>query len=182
MSVLNEKKLSSQTVYNGKIINLRLDEVELPNGKKGTREVVEYNGAVAVVALNSRREVLMVRQFRYAVGEILLEIPAGKINQGEEPEKSARRELSEETGYDASEWRQLTAFYSTPGFTTEKLYVYLASGLDFSGQHTDDDEFIQVESYPLEELLAMLDRQEIKDAKSIVGLLSAKRFLDNARD
>ncbi len=178
MTVLIEKKLASQIVYKGRIINLRLDEVELPNGKKGQREVVEYNGAVAVVALNRDREVLMVRQFRYAVGEVLLEIPAGKINEGEEPEVSAKRELGEETGHEASEWMHLTSFYSTPGFTTEKLHVYLASGLKSGQQHTDEDEFIQVESYPLEKVLSMVDHGEIKDAKSIVGLLAAKRYFD----
>lgn len=178
MSGLLEKKLSSQTLYNGKVLNLRLDEVELPNGNKAKREVVEYSGAVAVVALNAQNEVLMIRQFRYAVGEVLLEIPAGKMESGEDPEGTARRELSEETGYEASWWHRLTSFYSTPGFTTERLYLYLARDLKFNGQHTDEDEFVEVETMPLEQALQLIGSEEIKDAKTIVGLLAAKHFLD----
>lgn len=178
MSSMMEKKLSSQSIYNGRILNLRLDEVELPNGNRTKREVVEYAGAVAVVALNSREEVLMVRQFRYAVGEEIMEIPAGKMEPGEDPESTARRELSEETGYEAASWRRLTSFYSTPGFTTEKLYLYLALDLKYTGQHTDEDEFVQVESIPLEKALYMIESEEIKDAKTIVGLLAAKHILD----
>jgi len=168
----NEKNISSETVYRGKILNLRVDSVELPNGKMTAREVVEHAGAVAVVAQNEGR-LLMVRQFRYPVGKALLEIPAGKIEKGEDPLLCAARELTEETGYVAGEMKRLLSFYSTPGFSDEILHVYLAGDLTYRGQNPDEDEFIQVEEVPVERAVEMIDSGEICDAKSIVGILAA---------
>ncbi|MFZ5644330.1 MAG: NUDIX domain-containing protein [Bacillota bacterium] len=175
---LKERKISSKTIYEGKILNLRVDTVELPNGKTANREVVEHSGAVAVVSLTEKNEILMVRQFRYSVDKVLLEIPAGKIEAGEDPEFCASRELVEETGYEAEEMRRLCSFYASPGFTDEVMYAYLARGLKYKGERPDEDEFLQIEPIPLEKALKLIEDGEICDAKSIVGILSAKRFLD----
>lgn len=174
---LFEKTIGSRTIYRGKIVNLRVDEVQLPNGKKTDREVVEHGGAVAIVPVNDRNEVLMVRQYRYPAGKELLEIPAGKLEQGEDPSACAVRELEEETGIRAGELKLLFKFYSTPGFTNEILYLYLARGLTYTGSHPDEDEFIQLIHVDLEDALKMVDRGDIRDAKSIIGLLAAKRYL-----
>jgi len=175
---LKEKRISSEIIYKGKIINLRVDDVELPNGKPAKREVVEYAGAVAVVPINEKNEVLMVRQYRYSVDKLLLEVPAGKIEEGEDPQASAVRELAEETGYRAREMKLLFSFYSTPGFTNEKMHVYLARGLTYKGVNPDEDEFIEVSPIPLQTALGMIDSGEICDAKSIIGVLAAKREMD----
>ncbi|HBV97658.1 MAG: ADP-ribose pyrophosphatase [Peptococcaceae bacterium BICA1-7] len=172
----NEKKVSSETVYSGKILNLRVDRVELPNGNMTAREVVEHAGAVAVVAQKEGR-LLMVRQFRYPVGKVLLEIPAGKIEKGEDPLLCAARELIEETGYEAGEMKLLLSFFSTPGFSDEVLHVYLAGDLKYRGQKPDEDEFIQVEELPLERAVEMIGSGEICDAKSIIGILAVKSEL-----
>lgn len=179
MFIYEEKKVSSQEVYKGKIIKVRVDDVLLPNGHQSTREVVEHPGAVAIVALNEQKEVLFVRQFRYPAGKDLLEIPAGKIDAGEKPAVSASRELWEETGYQASQWKSLATCYASPGFSNEKLYIYLAQGLIPAAQHLDEDEFVQIESYPLDKTLDMIDKGQLQDAKSIVGILAAKRYLDH---
>lgn len=172
---LGEKKLASRIIYSGKIINLRLDDVELPDGKLARREVVEYSGAVAVTALTSGGELVLVRQYRYPIGKESLEIPAGKIESGEDPLSCARRELREETGAEAAEWEFLCRFYSTPGFCTEEMHLYLARNLEFKGQQTDEDEFIQVEKVPLEQCLEMIASGVICDAKSIIGVLTVSK-------
>jgi len=175
---LFEKTVSSKTIYKGNILNLRVDQVELPNGRQTSREVVEHRGAVAVVPLSDQGEVLLVRQYRHPAGEVLLEVPAGKLEAGEDPGLCAARELREETGYQAGEIRLLFSFYTTPGFSSEKMHLYLARGLQYRGQQPDEDEFIRLQPVPLETALEMVDRGEIADAKSIVGILAAKRVLD----
>ena len=174
MSDLAEKTVESKVVYQGKVLSLRLDDVTLPNGKSSKREVVEHAGAVTVVAVTNEQKVLLVKQYRYPVGEVLLELPAGGLNQGEAPLKCAKRELKEETGWEATDWEELPTFYTTPGFTNEKMYLFLAKNLTYTGQNLDEDEFIQVVSVPLDETLNMIQRGEIRDAKSIVGILLAK--------
>lgn len=177
MSGLTEKKVDSQIIYRGKILNLRVDTVALPNGRTGTREVVEYAGAVAVVALNEAKEVFLVRQYRHPVNKELVEIPAGKMEEGEEPLHCAQRELEEETGLKAGRWQALCSFYSTPGFTNERMHLFLARDLQMVEQHPDEDEFVQLVRVPLEEALAMIWRGEICDAKSTVGLLVVQHLL-----
>jgi ADP-ribose pyrophosphatase len=172
---LTEKRLKSDYAFKGRILNLRVDTVELPNGRTSTREVVEYAGAVAVVALDEQGNVVLVRQYRYPVGRELVEIPAGKIDRNEDPLECARRELAEETGYRAREWQSLLRFYSTPGFTSEHMHLFLAKGLEAGEQAPDEDEFVEVRKVPLSEAVAMVERGEICDAKSIVGLLVASR-------
>lgn len=176
--MLHEKTLSSERVYSGKIINVRVDTVLLPDGRTGTREVVEYAGAVAVVALTDDKEVVMVRQYRHPVGRALVEIPAGKIEETEDPETSARRELIEEAGIKAGSWRRLGRFYSTPGFTSEMMHLYLARDLSFHQQSPDEDEFVEVVRIPFPEALKMVYKGEICDAKSICGLLWSSKVLE----
>ncbi|MCL6610034.1 MAG: NUDIX hydrolase [Peptococcaceae bacterium] len=172
---LLEKKLSSETVYRGKIINLRVDRVELPNGLSTEREVVEHGGAVAVVPVDENNEVIMVSQYRHPAGKVLLEVPAGRLEEGEDPAACAARELREETGYEAREMRLLFSFYTTPGFTNEVICLYLARGLVYRGGSPDEDEFIRLRRVPLEKALEMVCRGEICDAKSIIGILAAGR-------
>ncbi|MCL6638167.1 MAG: NUDIX hydrolase [Firmicutes bacterium] len=181
MSKYMEKLLASKRVFVGKVVSLRVDTVELPGGREGTREVVEYPGAVAVVAVNGRGEVYLVRQYRHAVGMELLEIPAGKMEKGEEAEVCARRELLEETGCEAREVKPLLRFFSTPGFTTEEMHLFLASGLTEGKQNPDDDEFIDVEKVPLERALEMVWSGQICDAKSVAGILAAYGCLKGGR-
>ncbi|MCL6559444.1 MAG: NUDIX hydrolase [Firmicutes bacterium] len=176
--MLREKTLDSKYVYKGKIINVRLDTVLLPDGRTSAREVVEYTGAVVVVAVTREKEVVMVRQYRYPVGRELIEIPAGKIECGENPETTARRELLEEAGCEARSWTYLGRFYSTPGFTSEIMHLFFAQDLIFQRQSPDEDEFVEVVRIPFEEALAMVLRGEICDAKSICGLLWTSRVLN----
>lgn len=169
---LKEKRLASEYVFRGNILRVRVDTVRLPDGRTGSREVVEYAGAVAIVALDAADRVVLVRQYRYPVGEELLEVPAGKLEAGEDPLACAKRELLEETGFAAREWRQVCTYYSTPGFTSEKMHVFLARGLEAREASTDADEFIEVELIPLARALEMIGEGVIRDGKSLIGLLA----------
>ncbi len=174
MSHLAERTISSELIYKGKIINLKVDTVALPQeGRTGTREVVEHAGAVAVVPVNEQGELFLVRQYRYAAGKALLEIPAGRVEPGEDYAESARRELQEETGYTARKVEKLIKFYSTPGFTNEQIHIFLATGLVLKEQDLDEDEFIDVLKIPYARALDMIWTGEICDAKSIAGILAA---------
>lgn len=173
MHKLKEDKISSQVIFSGKILEVRLDRVLLPNGKEAAREVVGHPGAVAVVAVTPDDEVILVRQYRYPVDEILLELPAGKIDKGEEPELCAIRELEEETGYRAQKLEKLTSIVTTPGFSDEVLHIYLAKELEKTAQMLDNDEFLNVEFYTWPKVREMIAANVIKDSKTIVGLLMA---------
>lgn len=169
----HEALISSTRLFEGKIINLRRDEVTLPNGKTGTREVVEHPGAVAIVPITNEGQVILVRQYRHPVLQDLLEVPAGKLDPDEKPEACALRELAEETGFTAKKLRKLTAMYTTPGFSDEVIHVYLAEDLVKSDKQPDEDEFINTEIYTLEQVRAMIISGEICDAKSLVALCLA---------
>src|SRR5436309_1627786 len=170
-----ERVLHSERVFAGRLLNLRVDRVALPNGRETTREVVEHPGAVAIVPLHDDGRVVLVRQYRHAVGRSLLEIPAGTLDQGEESaEAAAARELQEETGYRAARLTPLATFYPAPGFATERMTVFLATGLTDGDQGQMEDENITVETIPLAELPALLARGELADAKTLVGLLLAR--------
>lgn len=174
-----EKMISSKKIYEGRIVNLRVDEVVLPDGKITSREVVEYAGAVAVVPVNEKGELLLVRQYRYAVGETLLEIPAGKIERGEDYASSAARELVEETGYEAGNLKHLISFYSTPGFTNEQIHLFLATELTLKVQDLDEDEFIEVETVNMKKAAEMIMSGKICDAKSVAGILTALKYMED---
>lgn len=171
MEELREHLVSSKPVYAGKIFRVRQDVVRLPNGKESTRDVVEHPGAVAVVPLMPDGKIVLVRQYRHPVGEIMLELPAGKLDPGEAPEMCARRELEEETGFKAGKLTKLAAFYSGPGFTDELLHLYLAKDLTAANQKLDTDEFINVEYFSLRELKELIQKQAINDAKTLIGIL-----------
>jgi len=167
-----EATVTSQRVYEGRLVNLRVDTVRLENGRLTEREIVEHPGAVAVVALDEDDNIILVRQFRKAVEKKLLEIPAGTLEVGEEPIACARRELREETGYRAECLEQIGGLYPSPGFCTEHIHLYLATGLKKGLSAPEDDEAIETIKVPLSDIPAMVSQGEICDGKSIVGLLS----------
>jgi len=172
-----ERTLQSEHVYRGKLIGLRVDTVELASGHRTLREIVEHGGAIAVVAIDADERVILVRQFRKAMEQTLLEIPAGTLKREEDPLDCARRELEEETGSGADTWQKLGFFYTSPGFCTEGMHVYLATALRPAGREPDEDEIIEVVPVPLSDVTALIERGEIRDAKSIAGLLMALRAL-----
>lgn len=173
---LIEKPVASEQLYEGRIINLRRDTVILPNGKTAIREVVEHPGAVAIVPVAADGRVILVRQFRHPVGQVLLEIPAGKLDKGEDPDDCARRELEEETGFAAANLKRMASIVTTPGFTNEIIHIYLATGLTPTTQHPDEDEFLAVEPYDRGQIRDLIVAGELVDAKTILGLL----LLENA--
>lgn len=168
---LYEKTLSSEVLYEGKIIHLLKDTVELENGRTALREVVTHPGGVAIVALTDKEEVYMVRQFRYPYHTVLLELPAGKLSPGEDPLECGKRELEEETGMTAAQYEDLGKFYPTVGYVDEVIHSYLATGLTPTRQHLDEDEFLDVELIPLKTLYEMVLRGEILDGKTQAAIL-----------
>ena len=177
----SEKQLTTNTVYEGRIVTVKNDTAELVNGSVVYREIVEHSGGVAIVPVDSNREVHMVRQFRYPMREELLEIPAGKLERGEDPYDCAVRELSEETGCTAGRIVSLSEFYPSPGFSNEVLYIYLATDLTPGEMNLDEDELLDVETIPLDDLVKRIMSGEVKDAKTIIGILKAKDYLENDR-
>ena len=174
------KRLQSNTLYRGKVFDLIVDEVEYPSGKKGVREIARHPGGSVVIPLLDDGRVVFVRQLRYPLGRHILELPAGKLSPGEDPEAAAERELTEETGWVAGEMRKLTAFYTTPGFCDEILHLYLATRLAPSPAGTQREEgelSMTVEMHTLVEALSMVERGEIEDGKTILGLMLAARLL-----
>lgn len=154
----------------GKFLQYCLDEVTLSNGHISTREMVLHPGAVAIVAVTAENEIILVRQYRYPVKEVLYEIPAGKLEKGEEPDSSARRELEEETGFAAKQWKKMGSFYTAPGFSNEYMHLYLATDLVENEAHPDPDEIIMYERIPLSKALQMIESGEIKDGKTVLAI------------
>ena len=176
-SKFEEKRVGSERIFEGRIISLKVDRVELPSGKVTTREVVEHSGAVAVIGFLREDRVVLVRQFRYPAGREMLEIPAGGLHPGEDPAEAAARELEEETGFRAGKLAKIAEFYTTPGFTNEIMHLYLAEGLEGSRPNPDEDEFLEVEIWPLSEALEAARDGRIRDGKTIAGLLLVGRAL-----
>lgn len=180
--VYEEKTMKSEKIYEGRIITLRLDTVELPDKKYAKREIVEHPGAVAIIPVTEDNEVILVKQFRKAAEKYLLEIPAGKIEIGEDPVTCATRELKEETGYSAKEIKYLFEIYTSPGFSNEKIHLFLAKGLTEGEAEPENDEYIEVEKIKLNELLDMINDGEITDSKTIVGILMLNNILNTSEN
>ncbi|QQK75950.1 NUDIX hydrolase [Salicibibacter cibarius] len=170
MSAHDEPTLNKKNIYTGKIIDVQLHEVELPDGKTSTREVVKHPGAVAVIGLTDEEKIPLVRQFRKAPEEMLLEIPAGKREKGEEPITTAVRELQEETGYKAAHLHEIAQFYTSPGFADELISVFLATGLQAGPSQTEADEFLSVEEWTLSDARAALRERRLRDAKTAFAI------------
>ncbi len=178
METLAEKKLSREEIFSGVIVHLVKDTVKLPNGAKSTREVILHNGAVCVVPITDKNEIIMERQFRYPFNEVIWEIPAGKLDKGEtDPLLAAKRELTEETGYTAKNFIYIGTYYPSPAILSEKIHMYIATGLTPGERKLDEDEFLDVVKVPFNEVIEMIKKNEIPDGKTQAAILKAKLFL-----
>lgn len=172
MNKFKEKTIKTEEIFTGRMIDLHVDQVELPNGKHSTREIVKHPGAVAVIALTHDNKLVLVEQFRKPLEKSILEIPAGKLDPGEDPLDTASRELEEETGYRAGRLEYITSFYTSPGFSNEILYLYLATDLKIveNRREPDEDEFVAVYEYPFDQLVDLEKKQRIHDLKTSFAL------------
>lgn len=168
---LDEQLICKKTVYSGKIFDVEQRTVKLPDGREGIYDIVKSFDACAIVALDDDDNVIMVNQYRQSAKKVLLEIPAGKIDPGEDPDVCALRELAEETGYRANSIKKLASIRVSPGFVTEVIHIYKATGLTLGDTDFDDDEFIEITKIPLSSVYDMISSGEIEDAKTISGLL-----------
>ncbi|MCJ7666315.1 MAG: NUDIX hydrolase [Actinobacteria bacterium] len=175
---LFEKKINSKQIFNGEIVGLYYDEVELPNGRITTREKITHPGAVGIVPVTGDNKIILVKQYRYPVEDLTIEIPAGKLDKDELPSICARRELEEEVGAVDGKIILLSSFYTTPGFCNEVLHLYLALDFKRTANSLDDDEFLEIIEPGLEEALTWIRNGKIKDSKTIIGILMARDFLD----
>lgn len=179
--LFEEKTMKSDKVYEGKIVNLRIDTVELPDKKYSKREIVEHPGGVAVIPITEDNCVILVKQFRKPVEKFLLEIPAGKLEINEEPRETATRELKEETGFEAGKMEYLVEFYTSPGFSNERIHLFLATDLIEGEAKPDSGEFIEKVKISIEDLLKMVDRGEIVDSKTIIGINLADKYINKKK-
>ena len=179
--VFEEKTISSEMIYEGKILNLRKDKVNVKDNQTSYREIIEHNGGVALAALTDEGKLVMVKQFRKAAEKVVLEVPAGKIEKGEDHSITAERELKEETGYTAGKIEFITSFYSSIGYSTEVIHLYLATQLTPGETDFDDNESIDIIEYHLEELKDMIFNREIEDAKTIAAILLVESIMEKQR-
>ncbi len=171
-----ETTLSSKTVYRGRLLHVLEDAVRLPDGKTAVREYIRHPGAVMMVPLLDDQTVILVRQFRYAAGTHFIELPAGKIDAGEEPLDTAQRELAEECGYEAARWQHLATTRPCVGYSDERIELFLARDLRYVGHALDDEEFLEVLPVPRAEALEWVRQGRITDIKTIIGLMWAERL------
>ena len=179
--LFEEKTMKSEKIYEGKVVNLRIDTVELPDKKYSKREIVEHPGAVGIIPVTDDNCLILVKQFRKPIERFLLEIPAGKLEVNEEPRETANRELKEETGYSSNKMEYLMEFYTSAGFSNEKVYLFLATDLVQGEPCPDSGEFIEVVKISIEDLLKMVDRGEIVDSKTIIGINLADKYIKNKK-
>jgi ADP-ribose pyrophosphatase len=172
-----EKQLESTQLYDGRVVKLYVDVVELPNGKTAKREVIRHPGAVAIVPITAEGKIILIRQFRYAAGRAMLEIPAGTLEPGEDPDLCAERELQEEIGQSAKRLEKLGGIFLAPGYSSEYIHLYLAQDLYESRLEADEDEFITASEYTFEQALAFVTSGQIADAKTITSLYLAQARL-----
>lgn len=177
---LYEKELSRQYVFQCGVFQIAVCQSELPNGAIAERDIVCHVGGVCIVPIDKEKNVLLVKQYRYGAGSLLLELPAGKLEPNEEILEAAIRELEEETGYHANHMQSLGFCYSSPAISSEKIYLYLATDLALGKQNPDADEFLCVEKYPLSELVDMVMDGKITDAKTQIGILKAANIVNNS--
>ncbi|SCG83330.1 ADP-ribose pyrophosphatase [Proteiniborus sp. DW1] len=177
--IYEEKTMKSEKIYEGKILSVRVDTVELPDKKYSKREIVEHPGAVAIVAITDEKEIVLVKQFRKATETVLLEIPAGKLEINEHPQDCAIRELKEETGLEAKKIEYILDYYSSPGFANEKVHIFIASELLSGEAELEEDEYIDVVKVNMDEALEMINNGTIKDGKTIIGIFMAYNKLNN---
>jgi ADP-ribose diphosphatase len=166
---MRDRVLGSRTIFEGSVLKLRVDDVEAADGHRSTREVIEHGGAVGIVCVHAE-QIVLVRQYRHATGEVLLEIPAGKLDPDEDPAACAARELVEEVGLRPGHLEHLATYYTTPGFTNERFHLYLTQDVEEARAGTDAGEVIEVERYPVTDVRQLLTSGEIRDAKSLLGL------------
>lgn len=172
-----EKTIDTEYIFKGKVINLRVDKVKIFNGNTPTREIIEHNGGVAIVAMDKDKKILLVKQFRKPFEDVLIEIPAGKLEKDELPENCASRELEEETGYKPTHIKFLFDIYPSPGFSNEKLYIYFTDNIVEGTLNPDEDENIEIMKVTYDEAVEMIYNGTIKDAKSIAGILGVRKYI-----
>jgi nudix-type nucleoside diphosphatase (YffH/AdpP family) len=172
-----EEVIGTESIFNGKIVHLRVDTVRLPNGRESKREVVGHGGAICVVPMQDNQTVLMIRQFRLPAGKILLEVPAGGLEDGENPDDCAMRELQEETGFRAGNLTRMFTMYLAPGYSTELMYAYLATDLSDDKLAQDEDENLELVPMKLDDAIAAIFRGEIEDSKTVAALFAAREIL-----
>lgn len=179
--VFEEKTISSEMIYEGRILNLRKDKVHVKDNQTSYREIVEHNGGVALAAVTPERKMVMVRQYRKAAEKAILEVPAGKIEKDEDHRLTAERELKEETGYSAGKIEYITSFYSSIGYSTEVIYLYYATELTPGETDFDDNESIEILEYDLKELKEMVFSGAIEDAKTIAAILLVESIMEREK-
>lgn len=174
-----EKTMKSDKIYEGKILNLKVDTVEMPDKKYSKREIVEHPGGVAIITITSDDEMVLVKQYRKAVEDFLLEIPAGKLEVNEEPRETAVRELKEETGLESDKLTYISEFYTSPGYTSERIHMFLAEDLREVTYEPEEGEFLEIVKFPIDKLIKMVQLGEIMDSKTIIGISIAQRVIEN---
>ncbi len=175
--IFEEKTMKSDKIYEGKIVNLKVDTVELPDKKYSKREIIEHPGGVGIITITHDKSLVLIKQYRKAIEDFTWEIPAGRLEVNEEPRETAIRELKEETGYEAKKLTYISEFYPSPAYSNERIHLFLAEDLIEGESCPDKGEFIEKRLIPLEDLVKMLDRGEIIDSKTIIGIYIAQRHL-----